>query len=289
MPNAPSVCRILEADYGIVGRAGTKVQCPFCQHHHFFIKRDDSIGKCFHPSCGRFISAYQDENPLKRGFFGVLDKLFHEFHRALLDLPQHPYPKDAYQYLVNERRIHPQVVADSLLGIVPSGYVELLDTTWQPLIDQAATDPNAAQTNDTRDQPKQAMWTTDFLTTAKEKLRSCLLKRAGWLCFFYTDAYHRIVAIRFRQPYSHTFVFWKVFDSITGLFGQELFAPIQDKAHEYLNDFLIATEGEVNSLQLQSALVRQAQAKGKPVWSYLRACSVGGVQNADFETMRQVG
>lgn len=50
---------------------------------------------------------------LRRGFFNLLDELFHDFHQALLELRQRPYPQDAYQYLVNERNIHPSVVREA--------------------------------------------------------------------------------------------------------------------------------------------------------------------------------
>jgi P4 family phage/plasmid primase-like protien len=292
MPDAPSVCRILEADHNITGRPGTKVQCPFCQHRLFSIKKDDTLGKCFHPSCGRFITAHQHENPVQRGLFGLLNELFHDFHCALLALPDHPYPQDAYQYLVNERRIHPQVIADSMVGIVPTGYVEDLDAKWQPLLEQAEAAREAPrEVNGLAPSEVKELTARQVkeLQTTQEKLRDCLLKRAGWLCFFYTDAYHRIRGIRFRQPYTRNFVYWKVLSlSGTGLFGHALFTPTQDPDHQQLNDLLITTEGEFNSLQLQSLFVRQAQAKGNQTWSYLFACSVGGVQNADFGALANV-
>jgi P4 family phage/plasmid primase-like protien len=293
MPSATSVSHILEAEYGIRARPGTKVPCPFCHLPYFFIKKDDTLGKCFHPPCGRFITAHQNDHALRRGFYGVLEEVYHTFHRALLELAQHPYSQDAYQYLVHERKIHPQVVADSMLGIVPTGYVEDLDGIWKPLFDDAQAAIDAAKAKRTRGRPTKAQrfspaeWMT-FLQTAKEKLRDCLMKHAGWLCFFYSDAYHRIVAIRLRQPYSRNFVYWKPFDSVAGLFGHELFAPTLDMNHQHLNELLIATEGEFNSLQLQSLLVRQAQAKGKTAWGYLFACSIGGVNNADFRTMQRI-
>jgi P4 family phage/plasmid primase-like protien len=288
-----SVSRIFEETYGITARPGRKVQCPFCNNPYFFIKRDDSLGKCFHPPCGRFIIAHHKDHPLRHSFYGVLEGLYQDFHSALLELAQRPYARDAYQYLVHERKIHPQVVADSMLGIVPTGYVENLEVIWKPLFDDAQAAIDAAKAERTRGRPPRVKgfspeeWMT-FLETAREKLRECLMKHAGWLCFFYTDAYHRIVAIRFRQPYSRNFVYWKPFDSVAGLFGHGLFAPTQDVSHQHLNDLLIATEGEFNSLQLQSLFVRQVQGKGKPEWSYLFACSVGGVQNADFRTLQRI-
>ena len=51
-----SVSTILAESHGITAQPGAKGECPFCHHKTFSIKRDDLLGKCFHPACGRFIT-----------------------------------------------------------------------------------------------------------------------------------------------------------------------------------------------------------------------------------------
>ena len=99
------------------------------------------------------------------------------------------------------------------------------------------------------------------LKDAQDKLYACLAHRAGWLMFFYTDAAHRCIALRLRQPYSKQFVSFK--PGIAGVFGRELFTPYLSPQKQALNDFLIVTEGEFNALQLQSLMLRYEEATGQ--------------------------
>ncbi|MBU2626254.1 MAG: ATP-binding protein, partial [candidate division Zixibacteria bacterium] len=74
---------------------------------------------------------------------------------------------------------------------------------------------------------------------------------------------------------------------VNGLFGHGLFHPNQ--SHESLaKDLpLLVTEGEFNQLQLQSLCVRINEASGQEP-DYVNACAVGGVDNADYETIARV-
>jgi hypothetical protein len=119
-----SVTMILLENHGITARPGSKVGCPFCHHQTFGIKRDDQLGKCFHPSCGRFITPGQRHGQHRHSLAQVLDEIYDDFHQTLLGLREAPY-ENAYAYLVTERQIHPQVVVDSMLGAVPSGGYDL--------------------------------------------------------------------------------------------------------------------------------------------------------------------
>jgi hypothetical protein len=92
------------------------------------------------------------------------------------------------------------------------------------------------------------------MTEQRDKLRQCILKHAGWLAFFYTDAYHRIVAVKFRRPGTRVFTFFKPYKT-NGLFGHGLFAPYELNGHHAPPEPLITTEGEFNNLQLQSLAV----------------------------------
>ncbi len=289
MSEKMSVSAILEADHGISARPGMKVNCPICHHHTLSIKPDDSLAKCFHPQCGRFITSHGGSETITLA--SVLAEIYHDFHQELLQLKDAKY-QSAYQYLMDQRRIHPRVVEDSMLGAIPAGGYDLAPH-FQPLMDvmwaSSATPPKA------RGRPKKAKGFTpaerlQWLMETQEKLQTCLLKRAGWLAFFYTDAHHHIVAIRFRKPEPETkqFVYFKPYKTVAGLFGHGLFAPYETNGLQAYNEHLIVTEGEFNSLQLQSLLVRQAQAKGKKEWSYLYACSVGGADNTDWAMIQDL-
>jgi putative DNA primase/helicase len=263
-----------------------KVNCPFCQHHTLSIKPDDSLAKCFHVSCGRFITPHSNAETITLAT--VLADIYHNFHQELLQLTQAKY-FSAYQYLVEYRHIHPRVVQDSMLGAVPSGGYDLT-AHFQPLKD--AIQSTGANAPKPRGRPKEGRRLTaddrlQWLAEQEEKLRACLLKHAGWLAFFYTDARHHIVAIRFRKPQPETkdFRYFKPYKTVAGLFGHGLFAPYETNGEQAYNEHLIVTEGEFNSLQLQSAYVRQMEARGKPPGGYLYACSVGGADNTDWASI----
>jgi len=287
-----SVSAILAETHGITAQPGAKVECPFCRHKTFSIKRDDLLGKCFHPACGRFITPNQQNGQSPHSLASVLEAIYHDFHQELLSLKDAPY-QNAYNYLVTERQIHPRVVADSMLGAVPSGGYDL-EAKFTPLIEEVEAAMKAREQAQTgkRGRPKKAKGLTpedrlQFILEAMEKLRTCILGRPGWLAFFYTDAQHRLVAIRFRKPYSKQFVYFKPYTTVAGLFGHSLFSPYTSGELQALNDLLIVTEGEFNQLQLQSLVARRAEAAGKEP-GYLSACAVGGVTNADYPAIRQI-
>jgi hypothetical protein len=286
-----SVTAILLETYGIAARPGDKVECPFCHHRTFSIKRDDLLGKCFHLSCGRYITPTRHDRQYSQGLSQVLNEISYDCHQTLLGL-RHARYRNAYAYLITARQIHPRVVADSMLGAVPSGGYDL-KAKFSPLIAEveAAIDAREQHQGGKRGRPKKSRGIVpeDYLTVltkAKEKLSTCIVGHAGWLCFFYTDAAHRIVAIRFRRPYAKEFVYFKA-GQTAGLFGHGLFTPYESDDLTSFNERLFVMEGEFNQLQLQSLVVRCAEAAGRPP-DYVFACAVGGVDNADFHTIRQV-
>src|SRR6266498_5127628 len=122
MSEKMSVSAILEADHGISARPGMKVNCPICHHHTLSIKPDDSLAKCFHPQCGRFITSHGGSETITLA--SVLAEIYHDFHQELLQLKDAKY-QSAYQYLMDQRRIHPRVVEDSMLGAIPAGGYDL--------------------------------------------------------------------------------------------------------------------------------------------------------------------
>src|SRR2546428_11387931 len=119
-----SVSATLAESHGITAQPGAKVECPFCHHKTFSIKPDDLLGKCFLPVCGRFITPGQQDGQSPHSLASVLEAIYHDFHQELLALKDAPY-QNAYNYLVTERQIHPRVIADSMLGAVPSAGYDL--------------------------------------------------------------------------------------------------------------------------------------------------------------------
>ena len=279
-----TVSQILLEDHSITIRPGTKGQCPKCESTHFALKPDDSLGKCFSPRCGYFLTTGRDNGQYRHGLTRVLASLYQDCHQELLQLASGT--QNAYTYCCEERGIHPQVLADAMLGAVPSS----CDVTqyFQPVIAEAQaalTALHGQKRGRPTKQAAQAEKRLQDLQEAQQKLVDCLAGHAGWLVFFYTDASHHPVALRLRDPYTRKFVSFK--PGIAGVFGRELFTPKVHSARQYLNDFLIVVEGEFNALQLQSLTVRYEEATGQPL-GYLHACAVGGVLGADAGTLKRV-
>jgi putative DNA primase/helicase len=279
-----SVSQRLLEEFSLSLRPGAKGECPFCHQQAFSVKADDTLGKCFHPACGRFLTARDDDSAYRVSLTPVLDAVYQDCHQELLALASRQ--RNAYTYLREERGIHPQVIAEAMLGAVPSSYD--IVPHFQPVIadaqDAVATLQGAKHSRHPR-QLQQAEKRLQDLKDAQDKLHACLAHRAGWLMFFYTDAAYRCVALRLRQPYSKQFVSFK--PGIAGVFGRELFTPYTSPQKRALNDFLIVTEGEFNTLQLQSLMLHYETATGQPQ-GYLNACAVGGVLVADTSTIQRL-
>ena len=101
-----TVSQILQDAHSLSIRPGAKGACPFCKHQTFSVKADDSLGKCFHPACGRFITAGQDSDSYRASLPRVLAAVYQDFHQELLGLAAGQ--RNAYTYLRDERGIHPQ-------------------------------------------------------------------------------------------------------------------------------------------------------------------------------------
>ncbi len=285
-----SVSQIVMEKFGVEITPGAKSKCPFCAHKTFSIKHDDTLGKCFHPNCGQFITTIAHDKRLKRELHSVLKKIYFDFHRELLD-QDNDCSKNAHDYLVQEREIHPTVVADSLLGVIPNNYD--IDSQFKPLIEvaEAAVEQVKESRGEKKGRPPKTEGPSpedllDIIVKTQEKLVNCVRGHAGWIAFFYTDVHHDIVAIRFREPYSKRIVYFKPFKA-SGLFGHGLFTPYQSENQKELNDYLIVTEGEFNQLQLQSLCIRFGEMTDQEM-GYLFACAVGGIGNADHETIHRI-
>jgi putative DNA primase/helicase len=279
-----TVSQVLFEDHHIQIRPGGQGECPACQAKHFSVKGDDTLGKCFAPACGHFLTTGRDTTQYRYGVTRVLEAVYTDCHQELLGLTSGQ--RNAYTYLHEERGIHPRVITEAMLGAVPSGYNVV--PHFQPVLAEAQAALNALQGQKRGRPPKQLTQVEkrlNDLQEAQQKLVDCLAHKAGWLVFFYCDAGYRPVALRLRQPYSKRFVSFK--PGSAGLFGRDLFTPFQHATHQALNDFLLITEGEFNALQLQSLTMRYEETTGHPL-GYLNTVAVGGVLMADIRTIARV-
>ncbi len=266
---ARGISKILSDKYGITATLGKKTDCPYCGHKTFSIKRDDSLGKCFHPACGKYITSWSDQNDAGSRHQQILKEFYHRCHDSLINHPDES-SRRANQYLTEERQIHPNVVAASMIGVVPEGFKleELKDVNGNPLLVSHNSHQNTAEADQKGDE-------------ALDKLERRLYKLEGWLCFFYTDENHQITSVKFRKPYSREFRYYKPFDR-AGVFGYTLFSEKPGIADDEMP--LLVTEGEFNQLQIQSLCARLAERDGQEP-QYIPACAVGGVENADWVTI----
>jgi len=257
------------------------------------IKADDTIAKCFHHDCLRYITVHQADPFYQRSLHSALEAVYLDFHKHFLSLADQEGP-NVYDYCLNKRQIHPQVLRDAPLGCVPSGYD--VSPAFEPVLKQLTEALNDAM-QDTRKGGRPSKLQTQkveslqrslqFVQAKKQDLAEKIAKRENWLTFHYADGTHRFTAIRLRNPFetekNFAFVSYNPYRAF-GLFGLQMFprgnaqVPVEK---------LIVTEGEFNTLQLQSLLVKHGEA-AKIEFTYLYVSSVGGVNQADYDTIRKV-
>lgn len=230
-----SVSQHLESNFGLRIRPGRKGICPFCRKDTFAVRKDDSVGKCFHPACGRFISSGSLRTDYQGSLYQALDQIKRDCHGYLVDQinKRHGY---AYHYLTEIRGIEPQVLCDlAELGAVPPGY--RVEEAFRPLMEAvakrsedlekriAASQQRRLEYKDVRRQDyrdgrqkapptakskteDEKAWEKEITRLERERrcleenctaLRERLAVTGDWLTFFHTGAYHRVRSIRFRK------------------------------------------------------------------------------------------
>ena len=139
---SPSVSTIVSKILRVTARPGATGTCPFCRRKTFSIKPDDTLGKCFHPPCSRFVTPTQVDTSRVDALDSILMEVFCDFHKALLR-QQDSTVRNAYRYCVHERAIHPRVVEHSMMGVVPANYD--LDARFRPVLEQGEASVQAGQ------------------------------------------------------------------------------------------------------------------------------------------------
>jgi len=286
---ATSVSQLLRSRYSIDAWPGAKVACPFCNHRTLSIAQDDLLAKCFHPGCGEMIQLASRGRYLAM-VADVLAAIFTDFHGELLAQRDQP-EKNAYHYAVGERGVHPQLIEESMLGAVPDGYN--LDAKFDPLIreldqeiEKAAKDADGKKKPKKKGKEETPEELRDRVVRVRDKLKKCVGGSRGWLCFFYVDALGRIVAIRFRKPYSKKILYFKPFDT-AGVFGHTQLPVSKPEDAAAIFAHLIIAEGEFNHLQLQSLRRYYYDVTGYEP-TEVASCAVGGVTNADYQTIKRI-
>jgi len=288
-----SVVEILANQYGIHSQPRARIECPFCKHHTMSIKADDTLAKCFHFDCERYITVHQADPFYKRSLHSALEAIYLDFHKHFISLDGQEGP-NVYDYCLNKRQIHPQVLRDAPIGCVPIGYD--VSPAFEPVLKQLTEALNDAM-QDTRKGGRPSKLQTQkveslqrslqFVQSKRQDFAEKIAKRESWLTFHYADATHRFTAIRLRNPFekekNFAFVSYNPYRAF-GLFGHQMFPRGNSKVPI---EKLIVTEGEFNTLQLQSLLVRHGEKEGIE-FTYLYVASVGGVNQADYDSIRKV-
>jgi hypothetical protein len=287
------VSQHLEQTYGISIRPGDKGLCPFCRGDKTFsVKKDDTLGKCFHPGCGRYVTLAS----LAAGYTGslsqVLDRVVDDFHKHLVEQGEKKITGGAWDFLRRERGAHPRVLRDlKELGAVPAGYD--VDAAFAPALDDIerrekelvakieeslarrleakevrAEDHKAGKQKAPADAKSKTEhekgWEKELLRLRDERqglqthrgvLGDVVGRAAHWISLAHTDPHHRVLSMRFRQAFQKHFMSYLAGKSgNTGLFGHALFQPFSEsKGHQ---NRLIIVEGELNLLSIQSLVVR---------------------------------
>ena len=179
------VTQILLDAHGLSASPAGKIECPFCHHKTFSIKKDDTIGKCFHPNCLQFITLKDESQGINLQIYQVLELLFDDFHRTLLAQADHS-GRNPHAYSEQERKIHPQVIADSMLGAVPPDCD--IEEPFGRLIKDIETkiETEKQATKGKRGRPKTARIESlssqmEIVRDVRDKLNTCIKACPGWL------------------------------------------------------------------------------------------------------------
>jgi hypothetical protein len=310
----------LEQQHGVRVAPGGKGLCPFCRRGTFAVRKDDTVGKCFHPGCGQFISQGSLTDGYAGSLYQILDGIKRDCHEQLLR-QREPGNGYAYEFLIGKRQIHPDVVRDlGELGAVPPDYnlesafrpafqaVQERETNLKSKLEASLAGRLAAKESRQQDNshekqkttstaegttPQEKSWKKELAQLAEQRLfleeqlgtmKERFISASGWLAFFHTDQFHRVRSIRFRKPYEKKFQSYHPFKT-TGLFGHALFRPYQSEEKQALNR-LVLVEGEFNLLQIHSLTVRTAQPEGAGSGYANWIGAVGSANTMDIATIQ---
>lgn len=271
-----SVSAFLSEKYSIEAPLGKRIKCVKCGKNTMFIKRDDTLAKCFHPTCKWSLHSSKIQREYEYKWHEILDDICISSYEELLNQAQAEDANNAYSYLTQERNIHPKVIENCMIGVVPeTAVIKDIFNRGITAIRNLFSRPNSAQQEMIRTQ-------MELVEELKHKLTSLCANRAGWIIFFYTDPDLKITGMRFRKPYTKEFAYCKISED-SGLFGIGL---IPESTMQTKGDIIIL-EGEFNLLQLQSLYIRNTtQDQQEPI--FLSAVAIGSACNADYDAIERI-
>jgi len=301
-----SVSKLISEKYGLTAQAGSKGECPHCGHRTLSVHSNDIFAKCFHPGCGRVISAGDNGFSYNHSYQAILNEFHSEWRDYFLSLEREEHvEQNAYRYVVGERLVHPDVVKTDI-GCVPPSYTEdSIARKFNPLIEEIQGIIDSGRIKEETGWNHQKY--LEFLKDARNRLidlvhplidkehpeRGRRNFSVGRLVFVYRDHCYRITSFKFRVPYTKDISTWKPNFEIMGwrkkmgVFGLGLFTEareqslIEEKVQIPYSASMAVVEGEFNALQLQSLMVRNSR-------DYTAVIAVGGVETADLETIKKI-
>lgn len=285
-----SVSNYLKQTYDIDIKPGKKGKCFKCGKDTFSIKPDDQFGKCFHPKCDGKINASNMEKEDKYGFHDVLEKVIKDFQADLIEKNQ-----EAYDYIVLERKIHPQCVKDSLIGSIPDQYK--FDEVFKTVEERAVADLNEITLQIANGniigreltvlelRKSNVEHVINHIKMVKDNMKKSL-KFNKWICFFYTNELFKITSMKLRKPNSKKFAMFKLGEfGGNGVFGLNLFGSSSLGCDN--ESPLLQVEGEFNQLALQSLHLNVNEDADENI-SYLNVIAAGSSNSPDFKTIKKI-
>jgi 5S rRNA maturation endonuclease (ribonuclease M5) len=262
--------QFLQEKYQVTAEEGKKVTCPMCKHDTLFLKKDGTIAKCFHPTCGWFVTAWAIEP--RPSIHKLLEQLLTEWHYDLVN-PATMELAAAYDYLTHKRKINYKVVEAAPIGVVPTT-VDISERVLKMVLPmkEALSDSNTEEEAEMDSH-------LDWLTEKGRELDQLCKRIPGWLAFFYVDDRQRYCSIHFRKPDTKQFATFKPKKHM-GVFGYDMFHPDMEPMNRLMNEHGIVVEGEFDCLKLQSVL---ACCK----YDFANIIAVGGAGTADIHTIRK--
>ena len=231
--------------FGLPDRPTAHGHCPVCSHTTIWIPKSGDVARCYNANCDRYDKPWQARirktNQINWGVaaLNLLAEACIDYLRT--EGQGDPLRKKAWDWLVETRRIRPEIIFEAKIGVVPAG----LDV--EPFI-QAAKE--AAVFND-GDGKKQSTAVEEDLAIP---LRTRVPSYAGWLVFCYEDFNGDVVGMNFRklekEPDEHGRMrnVMRMFNPIgkRGVFNPWLYTG---------NQRVLVCEGEINALRYMSETV----------------------------------
>lgn len=249
-------------------KQGPGVQCLTCGKHKVFEHPDGHLRHCF--SCGENIRPAAES-----GISSILGEVFRAAHAHVLS------NADFAEALTGGRRIHRQVIVDSMIGLLPPSYSST--NLFDGPIQSAQQQLEVVKAPRGRGRPSKgelaaiamAEHQLDRLQQAHRTLGEFATTTSGQLLAFYTNPQHEIVRLRAVS----------LTDASTGssewgsggVFNHHLFAP-ETPAHSLseMRSRLTLVPSELDVLQLQSVAAHLSEAEGlRPEAGYIKAAAVG--------------